>query len=135
MLTPVLNHDNPLCVQLDADGEPKEVLKAYDSSSLKLSGNSTTLARWDARLGVSLIRRPVTASLRSLNPDGGLVMLVDIVVEKLFPVGYLETTKEGKRLAPTNAAEERDACAKWEVRLALECAIVISLASRPSSMD
>jgi breast cancer 2 susceptibility protein len=109
-----------LCEQLEAEGEPKEVLKAYSSTSLKLCGNSTTLARWDAKLGASLLRTPVAASLRSLNPDGGVVMLLDIVVEKVFNIGFTEMTSAGTRLAPTNAAEERDAGAKWEVRANFE---------------
>ncbi|KAF9516595.1 hypothetical protein BS47DRAFT_1340741 [Hydnum rufescens UP504] len=118
-------------IRLDAPGEPKEVLKAYSSSSLTLCGNSTTLARWDARLGVSQPQAPITASLRSLNPDGGVVMLLDIVVEKLFPVGYLETAAEGKRLIPTNAAEEQDARTKWEeTRQVEEAKIKSELKSR-----
>lgn len=99
-------------------------MKAYDESTLIISGNSTTLARWDAKLGPLLhdvrgksercIISPV-ASLRSLTPDGGLTMMVDIVIEKLHPVGFIETLVDGTRLPPVNEAENRAAEASWEV--------------------
>lgn len=60
---------------------------------------------------------PPVASLRSLSADGGHVMLIDIVVEKLHPVGYIETLLDGTRLAPVNEVGNEAAEAKREVRL------------------
>ena len=115
-----------ICGQMNADGEPREALKAYDESTLVISGNSTTLARWDARLGPLLHDIPgktgrgiipSVASLRSLTPDGGLTMMIDIVVERLHPVGFIETLPDGTRLAPVNEAGNQAAEASWEVCL------------------
>lgn len=46
-------------------------------------------------------------------------MLIDIVVEKLHPVGYFETLPDGTRLAPVNEAGNQAAEAKREVRCLL----------------
>lgn len=43
-------------------------------------------------------------------------MLIDVVVEKLHPVGYIETLPDGTRLAPVNEAGNEAAETKWEVR-------------------
>ncbi|KAF8323921.1 hypothetical protein DL93DRAFT_2104290 [Clavulina sp. PMI_390] len=116
--------------KLQADGDAKEALKAYETSTLTITGNSTTLARWDARLGPLLYdlphqpsRRgvlPHVASLRSLTADGGLIMLIDIVVEKLHPVGHIETLPDGTRKPPTNESENAGEDAKWEVSLFIQ---------------
>lgn len=105
--------------QVQADGEPREALKAYSGTTLQITGNSTTLARWDARLGPFLHPLPPVASLRSLTPDGGVAALVDVVVERLHPVGFIETLQDGTRLAPVNESENRQAEALWEVRMRL----------------
>jgi hypothetical protein len=42
-------------------------------------------------------------------------MMIDIVIERLHPVGFIETLPDGTRRAPVNEAENRAAEASWEV--------------------
>jgi breast cancer 2 susceptibility protein len=88
-------------------------LKAYHSSALKITANSTSLARWDTRLGFH--RGPFVSSLRSLSADGGSVTLLDIIVTKLFPVGFVETDEKGRSGRPFDQSAEDDAQRAWEV--------------------
>lgn len=109
----------------DEGKDAKEALGAYNQVQLRISGNSTTLAKWDARLGPLLHslspatskRRviPPIVSLAKLTPDGGLVSLVDVVIERMYPVGYTETLPDQTKLETVNAKENRMAEAKVEV--------------------
>ncbi|CAE6514695.1 unnamed protein product [Rhizoctonia solani] len=100
--------------RIEGGHEGKEVLKAYHSSTLKITGNSTSLARWDARLGFH--RGPFVASLRSLSADGGPVTLLDVIVTKLFPVGFVDTDENGRSSRPFDQSAEDDAQRAWEER-------------------
>ncbi|CCO29828.1 Breast cancer type 2 susceptibility protein homolog AltName: Full=Fanconi anemia group D1 protein homolog [Rhizoctonia solani AG-1 IB] len=100
--------------RLEGGHEGKEVLKAYHSSALKITANSTSLARWDTRLGFH--RGPFVSSLRSLSADGGSVTLLDIIVTKLFPVGFVETDEKGRSGRPFDQSAEDDAQRAWEER-------------------
>ncbi|KAF8514762.1 hypothetical protein JB92DRAFT_2917724 [Gautieria morchelliformis] len=92
--------------------DPMEVLDAYGSVQLILSGNSTHLAPWHAKLGFQ--NTPFVATLRSLTSDGGVVSLVDVIITKTFSVGFLEfittengeTIREGPRTEKDEAIEE-----------------------------
>ncbi|KAG9095123.1 hypothetical protein FRC07_011146, partial [Ceratobasidium sp. 392] len=101
-------------IALEGGTEGKEVLKAYQSSALKIGGNSTSLAPWDARLGFQ--PRPYIASLRSLTADGGPVALLDVQVLKLFPVGFVETDQTGRSSKPRDQSGEDEAQRAWEER-------------------
>ncbi|KAG8763946.1 hypothetical protein FRC11_008273 [Ceratobasidium sp. 423] len=100
--------------RIEGGHEGKEVLKAYHSSTLKITGNSTSLARWDARLGFH--RGPFAASLRSLSADGGPVTLLDVIVTRLFPIGFVETDEKGRSSRPFDQSAEDDAQRVWEER-------------------
>ncbi|CAE6503053.1 unnamed protein product [Rhizoctonia solani] len=104
--------------RIEGGHEGKEVLNAYHSSTLKITGNSTCLARWDARLGFH--RGPFVASLRSLSADGGTIALLDVIVTKLFPVGFVETDEKGRSGRPFDQSAEDDAQRAWEERRANE---------------
>ena len=68
-----------------------EVLDAYDSCHLRLSGNSSHLAPWHAKLGFQ--RAPFVAGLTSLTGDGGVVAVVDLTVVKAsYEQHFLEDT-------------------------------------------
>lgn len=70
------------CHQLDSSKKvPMEVLDAYGSAHLVLSGNSTHLAPWHAKLGFQ--SAPFIATLRSLTSDGGVVPLADLIVTQV----------------------------------------------------
>lgn len=78
---------------LQLEGEPgSPVLRAYEKTTLVLSGNGTSLARWDAKLGLQAL--PFVAGLSSLSPEGGVVPRMDIVVERCFPLGWIDTPAE-----------------------------------------
>lgn len=62
-------------------------------------------------------------------------MMVDIIIERLHPVGYIETLSDGTRLAPTNDTGNQSAEVKWEVcaaRLLLSTILVICVPSPDS---
>ncbi|KAF8333072.1 BRCA2, oligonucleotide/oligosaccharide-binding, domain 1-domain-containing protein [Cantharellus anzutake] len=99
--------------RLQSQGEPHEVLKSYSSSRMRISGNATRLARWDSKLGLQP-RALQIATFRSLNPDGGLVPLIDIIIERIYPVGFYEMDSDGVMLPAHDSAEEAEAQAKWE---------------------
>ncbi|KAG8905976.1 hypothetical protein FRC01_008184 [Tulasnella sp. 417] len=102
-----------------------EPLQAYETTCLELHGNSTTLARWDAKLGFQA--GPFISTLRSLTADGGTVPLMDICVTKLFPIAYIEMPKprddaegEEPRPLPRCEAEEMEARDEWQRKRANE---------------
>lgn len=61
--------------------EGSEVLDSYNSTKLVISGNSSHMAPWHAKLGFS--PGPFISTLRSLTPDGGVVTAMDLVVVKV----------------------------------------------------
>ena len=63
-----------------------EILEAYDTVRLVLSGNSTHLAPWHAKLGFQKER--YISSLRSLSANGGLVSCIDVEVIKVKRSSY-----------------------------------------------
>ncbi|KZV96393.1 hypothetical protein EXIGLDRAFT_833637 [Exidia glandulosa HHB12029] len=93
-----------------ADG--KDVWSAYDNTVLVLTGNSSALAPWYAKLGFH--PQGFTAGLRSLTPDGGPVALVDIVIVKAYPAGFIEYHADGTKDGPRNEEEEREIQAQWQ---------------------
>lgn len=100
---------------LDAQGEGNEVLAAYHLSTLVLSGNATSLASWDARLGFA--PQPFFAGLRSLTPEGGVVSLMDVVITKVFPLAYVDAERTTDRsTAPRGEQEEAEQLEAWKQR-------------------
>ena len=98
--------------QLESDGEGRDALEALNRSQLVLSGNSTALAKWDTKLG-RMNASPVFA-LTSFCNDGGLIALMDLIIEKLHPVGFVHSDKD-IREAPWNDQEERLRQDTWNV--------------------
>ncbi|KAJ7492322.1 hypothetical protein FB451DRAFT_1217887 [Mycena latifolia] len=98
--------------------EPSEVLEAYNSTKLVLSGNSSHLVPWHAKLGFQIA--PWVATMNSLTGDGGLVASMDIVVLKVYPVAFLEFFEdengEKQREGPWNERDEAAADEKWKRR-------------------
>ena len=79
---------------------------------LVLSGNSSALAPWYAKLG--FVQQIFVASLSSLTSDGGVAPLLDLVVERAFPYGYIDMTKNSQH-GMWNEAEERIKAEAWIV--------------------
>lgn len=79
---------------------------------LVISGNSTSLAPWRTKLG--FVTTPFTASLGSLTSSGGVAPLLDIIIERSFPYGYVDMAK-GSSHGTWNEEEERLRKDEWSV--------------------
>ncbi|KIY73494.1 hypothetical protein CYLTODRAFT_416868 [Cylindrobasidium torrendii FP15055 ss-10] len=75
------------------DGQ--EILKAEKSAKLVLCGNATHLAPWHAKLG--FMKEYPIITMNSLTGDGGVVPSMDVVVQKVHPMGYCEFNTDGSR--------------------------------------
>ncbi|THH27674.1 hypothetical protein EUX98_g6517 [Antrodiella citrinella] len=90
----------------EGNKEPGEPLEVYDSVSLKLTGNSTHLAPWHATLGFQ--SQPYVSTLRSLSSDGGVVAVMDVVVDRVYPVAYLEFVERDGKMTQDGPRDEKD---------------------------
>ncbi|KAJ8593227.1 hypothetical protein M405DRAFT_786267 [Rhizopogon salebrosus TDB-379] len=94
------------------DGQ--EVLEAYESNVLVLTGNSSHMAPWHAKLGFQ--RSPFIATFNSLTPDGGIVAATAVEVVKSHPIAYVEFIEDenGRRMeGPRGAKEENGLSEQW----------------------
>ncbi|WWD20290.1 hypothetical protein CI109_104766 [Kwoniella shandongensis] len=103
-----------LTVQLESGADGADVLEAFNSSHLMITGNSTALARWDRKLGLQA--EPFIASLSSLSVDGGTVTLMDIVVDNIFPLMFTNGDRS-VRESPWDEDEERIRQDKWKDKM------------------
>ncbi|KPV76410.1 uncharacterized protein RHOBADRAFT_13283 [Rhodotorula graminis WP1] len=94
-----------------------EVLQGLHSSTLVISGNSTSLAPWHATLGFR--REPFVAGLSSLSPGGGLVPLVDVVIDRAFACGFIDL-RRGRGTETWGEDEERVRAEEWKAKLSDE---------------
>ncbi|NXP14845.1 BRCA2 protein, partial [Thinocorus orbignyianus] len=84
-------------------------LEAPDSLMLKISANSTRRARWDAKLGFHRDPRPFPLPLSSLYGEGGTVGCIDVVIQRTYPIQWMEKTSAGLYVFRNSRAEEREA--------------------------
>ncbi|NXS93681.1 BRCA2 protein, partial [Jacana jacana] len=84
-------------------------LEAPDSLMLKVSANSTRCARWNAKLGFHRDPRPFPLPLSSLYSEGGAVGCVDVVIQRTYPIQWMEKTSAGSYVFRNSRAEEREA--------------------------
>ncbi|KAK7026152.1 breast cancer type 2 susceptibility [Favolaschia claudopus] len=98
--------------------EASEVLEAYNSTNLVLSGNSSHLVPWHTKLGFH--SEPWIATMHSLTGDGGVVAALDFVILKTYPIAFLEFREdengEKQREGPRNEREETETQEKWTRR-------------------
>lgn len=92
------------------------MLDALDKSSLSISGNSTCLAPWDARLGFSLT--PHIATTASLTADGGLTPMMCIKVTRVYPLAYFDA--KSRDAAPWNQGDEQRLQEQWLSKMSEE---------------
>ncbi|ORY34756.1 BRCA2, oligonucleotide/oligosaccharide-binding, domain 1-domain-containing protein [Naematelia encephala] len=104
--------------RLDSTNDGTEALDAVNQSKLVLSANSCALARWHVRLGVHC--EPFVAGLSSLTADGGVIMLMDIVIDKIYPLAFLYSEKSQHDV--WNADEEARRAGAWEEKYLAESA-------------
>uniref|UniRef100_A0A673TDI8 BRCA2 DNA repair associated n=1 Tax=Suricata suricatta TaxID=37032 RepID=A0A673TDI8_SURSU len=84
-------------------------LEAPESLMLKISANSTRPACWYAKLGFSPDPRPFPLPLASLFSDGGNVGCVDVVIQRTYPIQWMEKTPSGLCIFRSEREEEREA--------------------------
>ncbi|NWW96913.1 BRCA2 protein, partial [Rhynochetos jubatus] len=84
-------------------------LEAPDSLMLKISANSTRCARWHAKLGFQRDPRPFPLPLSSLYSEGGAVGCIDVVIQRTYPIQWMEKTSAGSYVFRNSRAEEREA--------------------------
>ncbi|KFO80345.1 Breast cancer type 2 susceptibility protein, partial [Cuculus canorus] len=84
-------------------------LEAPDSLMLKISANSTRCARWHAKLGFHRDPRPFPLPLSSLYSEGGAVGCIDVVIQRTYPIQWVEKTAAGSYVFRNRRAEEREA--------------------------
>ncbi|KAI9190226.1 hypothetical protein H9P43_001659 [Blastocladiella emersonii ATCC 22665] len=103
--------------------------------SLKLCGNSTKPARWDAKLGHVAGPPTVPVALRALAADGGPFSEIAVQILRVYPTMYMEIFPNGEK-AYRNLREEQAAQADYERLLVLgggaEGTRVRSFARRPA---
>ncbi|NWR01437.1 BRCA2 protein, partial [Paradoxornis webbianus] len=84
-------------------------LEAPDSVMLKISANSTRRVRWHTKLGFHRDPRPFPLPLSSLYSEGGAVGCVDVVIQRTYPIQWMEKTSAGSYVFRNSRAEEREA--------------------------
>ncbi|XP_059105870.1 LOW QUALITY PROTEIN: breast cancer type 2 susceptibility protein [Peromyscus eremicus] len=84
-------------------------LEAPDSLRLKISANSTRPARWHSKLGFFHDPRPFPLPLSSLFCDGGSVGCVDVIVQRVYPLQWVEKTASGLYIFRNEREEEKEA--------------------------
>lgn len=109
------------------------MLDAVYTSDLLLSSNATWLAAWDAKLGEQP-HAPVS-SLGRLVPEGGLVARIDVLADRVYPMGYMEGELDAKgalifRGPQYGADEEQERQQAWEARLDRARAYLAEVAPR-----
>ncbi|XP_026483330.2 uncharacterized protein LOC113391552 [Vanessa tameamea] len=77
-----------------------------DTSSirLKISGNSTRRAKWDARLGFHG-NGAILARLSAVRPEGGKISRVRVFVTRVYPTLYIEKFADGSTVTRSERLE------------------------------
>ncbi|XP_048836639.1 breast cancer type 2 susceptibility protein isoform X3 [Brienomyrus brachyistius] len=83
-------------------------LEAPSNLMLKISANSTRVARWDTKLGYHHDPRPLKLRLSSLYSNGGPVGCVEIIVLRSYPTQWMEKKADGAYVFRSGRAEERE---------------------------
>ncbi|NWT91373.1 BRCA2 protein, partial [Urocynchramus pylzowi] len=84
-------------------------LEAPDSLVLKIPANSTRRVRWHTKLGFHRDPRPFPVPLSSLYSEGGAVGCIDVVIQRTYPIQWMEKTSAGSYIFRNSRAEEREA--------------------------
>ncbi|XP_012578697.1 PREDICTED: breast cancer type 2 susceptibility protein [Condylura cristata] len=84
-------------------------LEAPETLMLKISANSTRPACWYAKLGFSTDPRPFPLPLSSLFSDGGNVGCVDVIIQRAYPLQWMEKTSSGLYILRNEREEEKEA--------------------------
>ncbi|KAM6180384.1 breast cancer type 2 susceptibility protein [Erethizon dorsatum] len=91
-------------------------LEAPDSLMLKISANSARPTCWDTKLGFFPDPRPFPLCLSSLFSDGGNVGCADVVVQRVYPIQWMEKTSSGLYIFRNEREEEKEAAKHAETK-------------------
>uniref|UniRef100_A0A8C4MS74 BRCA2 DNA repair associated n=1 Tax=Equus asinus TaxID=9793 RepID=A0A8C4MS74_EQUAS len=78
-------------------------------SHKQISANSTRPACWYAKLGFFPDPRPFPLPLSSLFSDGGSVGCVDVIIQRAYPIQWVEKTSAGSYIFRNEREEEKEA--------------------------
>ncbi|XP_011920023.1 PREDICTED: breast cancer type 2 susceptibility protein isoform X3 [Cercocebus atys] len=78
-------------------------------SHKQISANSTRPARWYTKLGFFPDPRPFPLLLSSLFSDGGNVGCVDVIIQRAYPIQWMEKTSSGLYIFRNEREEEKEA--------------------------
>ncbi|KAF8808104.1 hypothetical protein BYT27DRAFT_7338672 [Phlegmacium glaucopus] len=102
--------------------DPSEILEAYNSTKLILSGNSSQLVAWHTKLGFT--RGPCVSTLHSLSADGSVVAAMDLVIIKTHAIAFMQFIEgqdgQKRREGPWNEEEETRINEQWKKRREVE---------------
>ncbi|XP_062957618.1 breast cancer type 2 susceptibility protein [Cynocephalus volans] len=84
-------------------------LEAPESLTLKISANSTRPACWYAKLGFFPDPRPFPLPLSSLFNDGGNIGCADVIIQRVYPVQWMEKASSGLYVFRNEKEEEKEA--------------------------
>ncbi|MBX9718442.1 MAG: hypothetical protein K2X36_06320, partial [Microbacteriaceae bacterium] len=84
---------------------PTPPLEAPDSIRLVLAVNGTRRCRWDEQLGIQRTRA-FHIPLSSIVAGGGTVPAIDVIVQRVYPIRYLEKLADGRRVSRNQQSEE-----------------------------
>ncbi|MEE6472506.1 hypothetical protein FKM82_009628 [Ascaphus truei] len=84
-------------------------LEAPESLMLKIAANSTRPACWYTKLGYFQDPRPFCLRLSSLFSEGGTVGCVDVVIQRIYPMQWMEKMANGLYVFRNDRVEEIEA--------------------------
>ncbi|ORY81143.1 hypothetical protein LY90DRAFT_664357, partial [Neocallimastix californiae] len=99
-----------LCIsgaKLIGSNDPLPVLEANDLVRLNLTANSTRIAKWDTKLGYQN-HKSFKISLCYIQPLGGQISMVDVVVMKKYSICYSEKKGDGIYILRNQTEEEEE---------------------------
>ncbi|KAL8286420.1 hypothetical protein RQP46_004437 [Phenoliferia psychrophenolica] len=96
--------------KIESSRDGTDVLDALTRSSLTIFGNSTSLAPWHVKLG--WVGHPFIAALGTLTSAGGVAPLLDVIIERAFPCGYIDMGRNSQH-DTWNAEEELVRADAW----------------------
>ncbi|XP_043476330.1 breast cancer type 2 susceptibility protein-like [Leptopilina heterotoma] len=84
-------------------------LEKLENVCLKIHTNSTRRARWDVKLGLQKVSGPINSSLKAVDPNGGFIGQVNVIISRIYPIMYREKTSDGQSIYRNEKQEEKAA--------------------------
>ena len=87
--------------------DPLPVLEVNDIVRLNLTANSTRIAKWDTKLGYQKYKS-FKISLSYIQPLGGQISMIDVIVMKKYSICYSEKKEDGTYILRNQSEEEEE---------------------------